>query len=747
MSHTATITLFCFFAESIFYLYVIILATLYHLRMSNSSRLDPLRESGDPAKMAFLGISNHLNIDRTNSTDRQIYYRDFLVGPGLTSTVTKTGITLDVAGGAGTVTDVNGLTGSVTVSNGDDINVTLASDIRINVISDSSATPNTIPKRRANGTFDAATPSLADNVATKAYVDAVAMSLTIFEPVRTVQTTSFGTIAGATGGGVDVVASGAGPGKTLTNDGVQAQLVVDSVTMVNGDRVLVTGDGVHNGIYDVTDQGSGASNWILTRSTDADDLTGELVSGTYVYISEGTVNTANGFVLTTADPITVDTTVTVWSIFNSAGQVTASNVGAAGVGIFKQKTGNTLEFHTINAASTKVIIVDDTVANNEIDIDVNETQLSLNNMQGPLFPSKGGTGLTFANSNTFIVGNGLGSFLHTKQVPTGDVIGTTDTQTFTNKTIIDSSNTVAASEMQTTTTNVNVSASAAPTVGQILTATSGTTATWQDQTSLLGTTTTTQTGLGFNVTVAIGNNTVAVGDNSTSTGVNSIAVGPSSSATQSESIALGRLATSSHARAIALGNTTTDAVDQLKVANTIASLRMVGLTDVGDGQIVCHNASGDIGPNTSGAVILPALAVDPAVVNGGFYYNTATNKVRASDGAVWNELEMNSKTSVTGMNLAGSPNTIRSFADTTYKASNWRYVLTSQDGLNFRAGEVMAVWNAATDAVTFQERTTQDLGDTSAVTLSVAIVANNVIWRATITGAATWDIDFYEEGL
>ncbi|HKX72668.1 MAG TPA: hypothetical protein VJM32_01500 [Candidatus Saccharimonadales bacterium] len=49
---------------------------------------------------------------------------------------------------------------------------------------------------------------------------------------------------------------------------------------------------------------------------------------------------------------------------------TASNVGVAGVGVFKQKTGVNLEFRNINAGSNKVTVTNDT-GNNEIDVDVN----------------------------------------------------------------------------------------------------------------------------------------------------------------------------------------------------------------------------------------------------------------------------------------------------------------------------------------------------------------------------------------
>ena len=60
---------------------------------------------------------------------------------------------------------------------------------------------------------------------------------------------------------------------------------------------------------------------------------------------------------------------------------TASNVGAAGVGVFKQKTGVNLEFKKINAGSNKISITDDT-ANSEVDIDVNQANLALGSIGG-----------------------------------------------------------------------------------------------------------------------------------------------------------------------------------------------------------------------------------------------------------------------------------------------------------------------------------------------------------------------------
>ncbi len=69
----------------------------------------------------------------------------------------------------------------------------------------------------------------------------------------------------------------------------------------------------------------------------------------------------------------------VWKETSSiaAGEAnTGSNVGTAGVGVYKQKNGTDLELRNINAGSNKVTVTLD-AANNEIDIDVNEANLSV----------------------------------------------------------------------------------------------------------------------------------------------------------------------------------------------------------------------------------------------------------------------------------------------------------------------------------------------------------------------------------
>jgi len=213
---------------------------------------------------------------------------------------------------------------------------------------------------------------------------------------------------------------------------------------------------------------------------------------------------------------------------------TASNIGVAGVGVFKQKVGNNFEFKRINPSSTRITVADDT-ANNEVDVDVVEANLTLSNMGGVLQVAKGGTGNTTFTSGRILQGNGTSAITSTLVAPSGAIVGTTDTQTlsnkslidfntfiiddldntkrlqfqcnsistgvtrtltapdindiiavltgiqtFTNKTITDATNNVTANGLRSLTTTVNVSNAAAPSALFCLRATSSTTATWQN---------------------------------------------------------------------------------------------------------------------------------------------------------------------------------------------------------------------------------------------------------------------------
>lgn len=83
-------------------------------------------------------------------------------------------------------------------------------------------------------------------------------------------------------------------------------LIIDGVTLVVGDRVLVKNQttGSQNGIYVV-----GAIAW--SRATDA-DTSAEMLSGTMVVVNEGTLNADSMWHLTTNNPIVLGTTALTW---------------------------------------------------------------------------------------------------------------------------------------------------------------------------------------------------------------------------------------------------------------------------------------------------------------------------------------------------------------------------------------------------------------------------------------------------
>ena len=149
-------------------------------------------------------------------------------------------------------------------------------------------------------------PTLNLQATTKQYVDnSIAAGLDIHTAVR-LETT------GALSAGYSNGSSGVGA--TLTNSGTQAALVIDGVAAVANDRILVQqqSNAAHNGIYVVTNIGSASSNWILTRSTDANtfglNTPTKLGQGSYVFVTSGNTRAGQSFVCNTVGTITFGTT-------------------------------------------------------------------------------------------------------------------------------------------------------------------------------------------------------------------------------------------------------------------------------------------------------------------------------------------------------------------------------------------------------------------------------------------------------
>ena len=152
-------------------------------------------------------------------------------------------------------------------------------------------------------------PTAACQLATKEYVDTIAAAgIHYHTPVRVESPDSAGSLAATYDNGAS------GVGATLTNNGTQAALVIDGVTLNTNDRVLIYSqtNGYENGIYTVTNTGSASTNWVLTRATDADsygasaqDALGE---GDAFFVKEGDTGAGELYVMNTSGVITFGTT-------------------------------------------------------------------------------------------------------------------------------------------------------------------------------------------------------------------------------------------------------------------------------------------------------------------------------------------------------------------------------------------------------------------------------------------------------
>ena len=214
--------------------------------------------------------------------------------------------TIVSGGGAGiaealTVSESNGtVTLTLNVADTDSAGLLPAAMWQMLTDATSDATASKLVKRDASGNAKVATPTDAAHIATKGYVDSARQGLDVKASVRVATTAAI----------------------NLTTD-LEAGDVIDGVTLVAGDRVLVKNQSTasENGIYVAVASGA------ASRSSDANGTadTGELTSGTFTFVEAGTVNFDSGFVISTDGTITVGTTGITWTQFSGAGSFEAGD--------------------------------------------------------------------------------------------------------------------------------------------------------------------------------------------------------------------------------------------------------------------------------------------------------------------------------------------------------------------------------------------------------------------------------------
>jgi hypothetical protein len=169
------------------------------------------------------------------------------------------------------------------------------------------------------------TPTSGNDLVNKTYVDtAVSSGIHFHQPVRVESPINLNaTYNNGT----------AGVGATLTNAGTQAALVIDGVTVATNDRVLVYQQTTQtqNGIYVVTNTGSGSTNWVLTRSADANTYAAAsataLGEGSAVFVQQGTTGAGETYVCNTQGTITFGTTNITFA------QISSAQIYSAGTGL------------------------------------------------------------------------------------------------------------------------------------------------------------------------------------------------------------------------------------------------------------------------------------------------------------------------------------------------------------------------------------------------------------------------------
>lgn len=165
-------------------------------------------------------------------------------------------------------------------------------------------------------------PLLPQDAATKNYVDNAIQGLSPKEAVAAATTTTLP---------ANTYNNGAsGVGATLTGNSNGALSAIDGYTPVLNDRLLIKNEAApaNNGIYVVTQVGSGGTPYILTRAIDFDDP--NEIPGATTIIENGTTLTDNLFVCTTLPTVVIGTTAINFVNYGNFSVVAGNGISKSG---------------------------------------------------------------------------------------------------------------------------------------------------------------------------------------------------------------------------------------------------------------------------------------------------------------------------------------------------------------------------------------------------------------------------------
>ena len=260
-------------------------------------------------------------------------------------------------------------------------------------------------------------PTSGTDIVNKAYADSIASGINFHQSVRlaTVAALPAYTYNNGTGG----------VGATITAN-ANGALSIDGVAVVAGNRVLIKDEvgaaQANHGVYVVTQTGSGAAPFILTRATDFDTAgpgVDQIDAGDFFLVTAGATLANTSWVQQTPLPVTVGTTPIIFSQFGAPVLYTAgTGLSLAGTVFSITNTGVSASTYG-SASSVPVIAVN---AQGQI-TSASSTSISIGASQitsGAVAVGAGGTGLTATPTNgQLLIGNGTGYSLSTLTAGTG----------------------------------------------------------------------------------------------------------------------------------------------------------------------------------------------------------------------------------------------------------------------------------------------------------------------------------------
>jgi hypothetical protein len=183
----------------------------------------------------------------------------------------------------------------------------------------------------------------ATDITNKQYVDGLfSTGISYHEPVLVEEDVALNAVY------VQPNGAGNGVGATLTNNGANAALVVDGISVANTARILVyaQANAVQNGVYTVTNPGNATAQWVLTRATDADTFglasPNKLGQGDAFFVQDGDTGAGRTYICNTTGTITFGSSNITFA------QISSAQIYAAG-------TGLNLSNLTFSIANTTVV--------------------------------------------------------------------------------------------------------------------------------------------------------------------------------------------------------------------------------------------------------------------------------------------------------------------------------------------------------------------------------------------------------